>query len=426
MIRSVKWMVYQDEIIGPFGIIEDVFKILLEPDKFPLHMYGAQLSKNHGDLLDESEDRLPACGVGSIPSHAKTSAIAEAIERYSLITWHPSSESVSDYGTVRSELEGYDFPISFPPSFKVSRVSTQTMFRESRFCYPQVYSKRIPVPVGLLTLTDDFIGLQSSNGMAAGNSLTEAALYALYEVIERDTLMLAWYREIRGIRLNPFQYINDNLAHVLVTNNMRTVHLRCCYYISDFNVPVFLTAFIEGSLENPLSVSLGSACSLNIRSGIERSIKEAILSWHGSRDLISQKGRIGNKQIEIKNFSDHLLYCHNSKQAKLVTQWICHSSDMQLDQLGEYSDEEDDFECLTKRITENGFEFLIFDMTPEEISQTNLGLKVARAIVPGTIPLSVGNWNVKWIKRMKTPPDFIVGEYAQGKKHWVTRPHPFP
>lgn len=426
MNRSLRWLDFHEEIVGPFGIVEDVFKILLEPDKFPLHMYGAQLSKNYGDLLDESEDRLPACGVGFNPSQAKASAIAEAIERYSLITWRPNSESVCDYRDIRCEISGYEFPISFPPSFKVSRISTQTMFRETRFCYPQMYSKRIPAPVGLITLTDDFIGLQSSNGMATGNSLTEAALFALYEVIERDTLMLAWYRGIRGIKLNPIKYISEDLALVLCTNNMRTVHLKCCYYVSDFNVPVFLSAFIEGSLENPLSISLGSACSLDVKSGIERSIKEAILSWHGSRDLISQKGRIGNKWIEIKNFSDHLLYCHNSKQAKVVSQWICQSSDMQIDQLREYFGEEDDFECLTKRITENGFEFLIFDLTPEEVSQTKLGLKVARAIVPGTIPLSVGNWNVKWIKRMKTPPDFVVGEYTQGKKHWVTRPHPFP
>ncbi|WP_017601289.1 TOMM precursor leader peptide-binding protein [Nocardiopsis lucentensis] len=99
---------------------------------------------------------------------------------------------------------------------------------------------------------------ESSNGCAVGSSLEEAVMYGLFEVVERDAFLLAWYSRTRlrevDVRRNP------DLAHLLDLLDERRLTLRILDLTSDLGVPTALATVT--ALEEDVREGLAPALSL--------------------------------------------------------------------------------------------------------------------------------------------------------------------
>jgi ribosomal protein S12 methylthiotransferase accessory factor len=219
-------------------------------------------------------------GKGVTAELAKLSAIMESVE-----TWHaeqplPAARTASP-GELAGEL-GYDV-------FALPR------------CAPSLLHDRLPlewVPArslldGAPTLVPvDVVGLSlerrtgwtapaflaSSNGLASGNTLVEATLHALYEVIERDAVTAALAGGDLGVPVDP-RSLGSVVAGELATMIERAgVTLEVCLVPSPTGLPCFL-AWLSGD-DYPAAM-FGFGCHLSAEIALTRAVTEAAQSRLG-------------------------------------------------------------------------------------------------------------------------------------------------
>lgn len=131
----------------------------------------------------------------------------------------------------------------------------------------------------------------SSNGLSSGNSVLEATIHGLLEVIERD--------------IRSFQSVNDSSQLVEINSTPTEVidmarrieaaglSLFIRYMRNQYNLPYFMSIIADTTECNPIYVSGGYACHLSNEISLKRSVTEAIQSRlsfiHGGRDDLEDR-----------------------------------------------------------------------------------------------------------------------------------------
>lgn len=129
----------------------------------------------------------------------------------------------------------------------------------------------------------------SSNGLASGNTLAEATLHGLLEVLERDALLMnlpcdrsAWITP--GDYPAPFGELADAWLRIGVTLVVRQVP-------NAFGLPCFQALLAEDSRDQPVDLAGGSGLHLDSGIAFTRAVCEAAQSRlstiHGGRDDVS-------------------------------------------------------------------------------------------------------------------------------------------
>jgi ribosomal protein S12 methylthiotransferase accessory factor len=342
--------------------------------------------------------RSASGGKGKIWSQAKTGALCEAIERYSLtyqgdeyyITGsfnglgsraiHPNtcmnySEKQLDN---RFELnqdctkfyslvpERFDESLEMHWTAVYSLTEEEFKYLPSSFCWAQYPA-------------DDercLFAYPDSNGCAAGNSIEEAILQGFLELVERDSVAQWWYNMLRkpGVDISSFDepYFEQLLDYYQSLN-------RSIYVLdltTDLGIPTFgaLSHRIDEEKEN---VIFGFGAHLDAQIALERALVEL------------------NQILPIANVPES-----QREQGKYLTtdkNFINWLNDATLDSKPYLKPLEDDLQktaadfqdlckptiydsvkfCIEKA-GEQGLETLVLDMTRKDI-----GLPVVKVIVPG-------------------------------------------
>ncbi|HSH46908.1 MAG TPA: TOMM precursor leader peptide-binding protein [Longimicrobiales bacterium] len=157
-------------------------------------------------------------GKGMTDVQARVSAVCEAVERWAGVWrgdephWRAAARDVEDavpLGTLLgfSEAQYADrhawneaqpgtrqhiVPEPLPPDHPVAWTSAWSLTSERRVAVPAAY-----VYFGHPDLRQLFFTASDANGCAAGNTLEEAILQGLLEVVERDATAVWWYNRLR-------------------------------------------------------------------------------------------------------------------------------------------------------------------------------------------------------------------------------------
>ena len=151
-------------------------------------------------------------GKGATRDEALRSAVCEGLERYAASLWHPST-------LINASLRELGHR-AFDPRWLV--LYNEAQHARKDFAYAPFDAKRRiywttgqwldstePVSIPALAAYLNFPAepaerfcQTTSNGLAAGDSFEDAALRALYELIERDAFMLSWLSRRSGLRIN--------------------------------------------------------------------------------------------------------------------------------------------------------------------------------------------------------------------------------
>ncbi|WP_159944720.1 MULTISPECIES: TOMM precursor leader peptide-binding protein [unclassified Nocardiopsis] len=113
---------------------------------------------------------------------------------------------------------------------------------------------------------------ESSNGCAVGGSLEEAVLYGLFEVVERDAFLLAWYSRTRLREIDPGE--DPALVHLTDLLEERGLRLRLLDLTSDLGVPTAL-AVVTAPEE---AVRAGRAPALSLATGTHPDPRRAVMA----------------------------------------------------------------------------------------------------------------------------------------------------
>jgi ribosomal protein S12 methylthiotransferase accessory factor len=159
----------------------------------------------------------------------------------------------------------------------------------------------------------------STNGLASGNSLTEATIQALLELIERDI----WSFEfVRGAsRLVEAASLPDEVGEIVERAERNGLQLKVRTIPNDYGIP-FFAAFVF-DLNNPSRKTFngGWACDLDRDRALVRAVTEAAQSRvafiHGGRKVptsVAADSDFAAQQEEAKLVRQHLLGVSDPRQ----------------------------------------------------------------------------------------------------------------
>lgn len=232
-------------------------------------------------------------GKGLTPVEAKVSAFMEAAETFhgETITRPLKMISYAELARQHRVIDVAGLPASqlgqFNPGQQILWIEGKALADGEPVWVPlELVSTNytLPQPPG------SFAFAANTNGLASGNSFTEAALHALCELIERDAITLwrlAGERARKAAKMDPAS-VNSPLCRDLLSRYAKVgLEVGLWDVTSDIEVPVFVCAVAE-ERDTAVEAELGAGCHPDREVALLRALSEAAQSRTtriaGSRD----------------------------------------------------------------------------------------------------------------------------------------------
>lgn len=312
-------------------------------------------------------------GKGVTPAQAKASAVMEAIERYSA-EQRDSDEVV--YGTF---AQAQDVGLTMDPKdlilplrtldicdiSEIAWVEGFEMFRGSNIWVPAcaVFHPYFPD-------TDLQLFRYHTNGIASGNTMEEAILHALLELIERDAWSLIEEREIAFADVMVDEdSVPGRLLKKFEEQGIK-IHLKDLTH--DLGIPTIGAAADDTVTKDPELLTIGVGTHLNPEIACIRAITEVAQSRtthkhgvKGNARLLKIANDMGYDRVKTVNrvwYSDLTKKVHLSEMEDLSTPYVL-----------------DDIEVVLGKLVDAGFDMVI----AVDLTRPETGVPVVRMMVPG-------------------------------------------
>ncbi len=298
----------------------------IDPDWLPTPTYVVQRTGKQGQLIED-------CGKGLSVINALYSALFESIERSAAENYQENCCLTGSFTTLKDQ-----FPLCFPGIFVPDYKEIEDL--ELYWCRGKdlLTSKDIYVPADCVyfPFASRFFPV-STTGLAANQTMEQAILHAIYEVIEYDTLSIHCYTGLPGrdVILSPeFEPLYSIYSDIL--SNGLKVNLK--YLDNDLHIPVVISLFEEIPQMPGIKVA-GIGCHLDPFIAAQRALTECAQSasfWYkrylrGEMEegkifhpplffdpaYIATCAPIGLEKIESKSFKDTTI------DLKLVLEQLC-------------------------------------------------------------------------------------------------------
>ncbi|WP_017590585.1 YcaO-like family protein [Nocardiopsis ganjiahuensis] len=286
---------------------------------------------------------------------------------------------------------------------------------------------------------------ESSNGCAVGGTLAEAVLYGLFEVVERDAFLLAWYSRTR---LRAIEGADDpDLLHLTDLLTERGLALRLLDLTSDLGVPTVL-AMVTAPEE---AVREGRAPALSLATGTHPDPRRALMAaveetatnalmypkWVRMRPSVSvERCRpMLDDFTLVRTLEDHT-GLHGLWEARPLWEFLDHpSGSVGMDRLtaGRPSSfaGTDLASVLRERLAAVhglGLDVVVVDQSSAPYTEAS-GTRAVKVIVPGALPMTFGHTHrrTRSLERLTR-----ASTLFEGGVPWETpgrtypAPHPFP
>jgi len=240
-----------DPYVGIVRGIERFEKDASEP--FLPHVYRGELA-NHRFLGVETRQHRTFSGKGMSEPAAQTSAVGEAVERYSAGVWAPEELRYCR----RSELDErsidpVDLVLFRPEQYPGLHYRPYTGDNRLGWIRGRSLSQGdvvwVPAIAVLMSyspvLTEEYLFQTTSNGLAAGPTLAHAILSAALEVVERDAFLLTWLARLPVRRVPAAGHPDPDVRTIVETHARRGVAIELYRLDVGHPVPAFAAAAIE-------------------------------------------------------------------------------------------------------------------------------------------------------------------------------------
>lgn len=360
-----------------------------------------------------------ACGGFAYSFRAsRATAIIEAMERYN--SYIPRARNSSVYGSYHQLADRAIDPESFglytpeqyalhsqrPSPYCCSPYSPDLALHWS-WCYSLRRQRPVLIPeeiayyaaCAIRPQTEHFL-LDTSTGCAVGSTIEEAALYGLFEVIERDAFSLTWYARLPlpPLDMSSSGDISFKLA-LERTQRISGFTIHAFDATTDLGIPAILCVARNPRPEAPRLLYAAAA-----HWDPERALASAFYEVSAGisqmparfpRDL--ERGRqLLEDSSQVLSIDDHLLVgampeAYSRSQFLLQPRPLqsLHARFAEQYKLRELEDLTEIFMRSAQRVLDKGYDVLIVRQTSPELQE--IGLHCVRVLVPGLIPLAFGH-----------------------------------
>lgn len=369
------------------GVVKEIRRDTRGHDFFNSYRSGTNVAAG-GPGLDSlrSTLRCENGGKGVTPLHAEAGALCEAVERYSG-TYH------GDEARIRASFHALGDEALHPDTFQLfhpRQFANRTEWNAAHAAFqhvPEPFDEHGVLdwtPVWsmtnqchrLLPTASLYYGAPSpasitasSNGCAAGSSVEDAILQALFEVIERDAVALWWYNRTRMPAVD-LERMNDPFV-----DELRSVYASLGREVwvldltSDLAVPAMaaISRCVDGPRED---IVFGFGAHLDPRIAVKRALTELNQVMPPVLNISEHQWR--TMDVDLRRW---LLTATTDDQPYLVPDPTL------LAPRHSYVPQQDlraDVETIQSRVQAAGLELLVLDQTRPDVE-----LPVVRVVVPG-------------------------------------------
>jgi thioglycine synthase len=312
-------------------------------------------------------------GKGASVEQAKVSAIMEALERY--------SGEVRGDGIVRKGLEDMmSSENAVDPRTLILPAQARSLVMEQAIGWVRGFDlmekEELMVPASAVfhpyaSRLDLQLFRTNTNGLASGNTMEEAVVHALCEVVERDAWSICDARRRTVADIEP--PADDALIQSMLqrfTSQGIEVHLKDL--TSDIGLPTFAAAADDVRLQDPALLCLGMGTHLSPRITVIRALTEVAQSRltqiHGAREDTTRGGPARQLGYERMKRLNSMWFDHSERREELSSVKGYDTPDLY-----------EDLMVVLGRLRNRGFKRAVaVDLTRKE-----LGIPVVRVIVPG-------------------------------------------
>ena len=232
-------------------------------------------------------------GKGISVEHAKASAMMEGFERYSAEkqdenTLTGTVPEISSKGNIIN-IES----LNLPKDFKKENIDSLNL--EWNICHDLISGDDYYVPSNAIyhpyTVEENSIRnlfKSNTNGLASGNSLEEAILHGIFEVIERDawSIFELTHKNSKQIDLDSIE--SDVVNEALSKFSENEINIKLMDLTADINVPTIAASADDTLLKDSGLLTLGIGTHLDPEVAILRALTEVAQSRatqiHGARE----------------------------------------------------------------------------------------------------------------------------------------------
>ena len=312
-------------------------------------------------------------GKGATPEQAKASAAMEALERYSA-EQRETDEVV--YGTVQQAM---DVGLAVDPRDLILPFRTLDIYDTAEIAWVEGYEMLRGSPIWIPAcgvfhpyFPEDDLPLfrYHTNGIASGNTIEEAILHALFELIERDAWSMA---EGRGVAYADVIVEEDSLpGRLLKMLEDKGVKIHLKDLTHDIGIPTIGAAADDTVTKDPELLTIGVGTHLNPEIACVRAITEVAQSRtthkhgvKGNARLLKIANDMGYEKVRAVNtvwYRELKKKVHLKDMKDLSTPYVL-----------------DDIEVVLDRLVETGFDMVIVS----DLTRPETGIPVVRMTVPG-------------------------------------------
>jgi ribosomal protein S12 methylthiotransferase accessory factor len=376
-----------DELVG---IVQEVG----EAESFPVPYYLARGCETTG-FSDASAAR-DAAGVAIDWNSAFMKALGEALERYCAGVYRTDSLETAPPTELPDAVDPSAFiceghpdpttPIEFVEGAHLA--SRERVSLPAEFVYHPPPASRYHSPV--------------TTGLGLGNSTVEAILAGLYEVLERDAMMLSWYSTFEPLGLQL-----DDPTYETLTSRARSEDLSVSTLLltQDVDVPVVAAAVQRDEWPK---LAFGTGAALDVDRAANSALAEALQNWTelrgmGPDEAANALGAIGQYAAEPGP----------------AAAFVDHDAVVPADSVGPDTvpTGEAELDAVLDRVEDSGLDAYGVRLTTRDVA--GIGFEAVRAVVPSVQPLTFGSHTFG--ERAVSVPEQLGFEPALETEH-----HPFP
>jgi ribosomal protein S12 methylthiotransferase accessory factor len=420
------------------GIVSDAHELLRRPGDLGLVRFGA-VPTTSSELLGPSLAHLQGSsgGVGASRAEARAAAVGELLERYSA-SWTPPDSVIATAEELGPEAVAPEsFALFAPeqyadPAFPFATFTRRTRLRWLRgFALPDGEPAWLPAQLVLLaqTLADGEPPLddQSSSGLACGQTLEEAVLTGLFEVLERDAFLLAW---LNRLSLPLVDWHDDPELTRLAARAFDPV--RAPYDVVDLSafwgVPTMM-GVVRGRPGDGAAVGVGAASAATPQAALVKALGEAfcVRTWLLYLREDNPWEPVADPDA-VQSFSDHVCFYGDEDRLPRASFLWASPERRRLDELPALAEEGPfgQIRELCARIGVRGYRAYAVDVTSPDVAAG--GLRVARAVVPGLVCMDADHRrrHLGGLRVLRGAAEAGLGPLLGSAVELNPDPHPFP
>lgn len=369
-------------------------------EPLPPYLYTATLS-NFDFRVASKSDRM-AAGKGITREEAIASAIGEATERYCAYHWDPertilakwadlNTRSISPQSCVlysERQYATFDWPYArWTPEKEVAWINGVDVCDGETVALPASLSYLVFPPPRM----EDYFAPSTSNGLAAGPTLAGAILSGLCEVMERDSMLIAWLNRLPAVELK-FEEESGISGRIYRHYAHFGVEVRAFLMPTDLPAATVMAISFEEDPTRPANV-VGLGCHPDPNVALLKALFELCQGRpaEGSRFITKPPtGRLNNYE-DVHTLDDHSSFMSQLERRHEFAFLWQQGEKKRIEELPNPSvgDAAQDLERCARALAAKGHPPAYVQLTTPDLVE--YGVNVVRVIVPELQPVHFGD-----------------------------------